>query len=108
MFFMAWLRGGGPGAVLARVDFFVAEVLDEVVVSGRERGAHDRTEPVDPMVPGEAPSGHCGTEAAGRVEGAAGEEDPWGFSLCQSRAGYGTGMARFRKGVLGTYLLSRS
>lgn len=75
---MTRLRSRSPGAVLARVDLLVAEELDKVVVARRDTGAHHGTQPVDPVVAGEAPSGHGGTEAACRVEGAAGEEDACG------------------------------
>lgn len=72
---MKRFRGRRPGAVLAGIDLLVTEELYEVVVSCCEASSHHGSQPVDPVVMREALSSHCGTEAACRVEGAAGEED---------------------------------
>ena len=63
--------------VLSRVRIRVPEKLGELVVSRRETGAHDGSQPVNPMVAGEFSSGDAGAEGAGWVEGAAGEVHAW-------------------------------
>lgn len=63
--------------ILPRVRLLVIEVLDESEISRRQRGAHARSDPVDPVVAWESGGSDGGAEAAGGIERAAGVEDAW-------------------------------
>lgn len=50
--------------ILTGVRFLIVEVLDEAVVSSRERTAKQRANPVNPMIAGKRCTGDCRSEAA--------------------------------------------
>lgn len=54
--------------VLTRVRLLVVKVLNEAVVSSRERAAKERTNPVDPVVTGKLCASDRRTKAASGVE----------------------------------------
>ena len=77
----SYAADSGSGDVVLRVKdlgFFIVEVLsgvrglvlegfDELVETTCEKGAQDRTDPVDPMIKGELMQDDTGTKRAGRV-----------------------------------------
>jgi len=61
--------------VLAWVDLFVIEELDEAVEAGGHEGTDERSDPVDPVVTHELSGSDSRSETASWVEGTAGVED---------------------------------